>query len=145
MTTQEAEVKQLVKEMGVWLKLRPHSRIKDIRNRLEYLSDTKYHSLEQRIWSNGWISSMKTKLGLTKHSMKTAGAKKRMKEILLKMEKDPFEKITTSSFKKKLQKITKKRPSRTLVREIRKANGYRTTLDSKTKSQQKWVRKTEQK
>ena len=46
------------------------------------------------------ISALKTKLGLTKHSIKTAGAKRMMNEWVLKMEKDPFKKLQQSVFKR---------------------------------------------
>ena len=142
MSEQEtAELAALTKEMRGWLKMRPHSRIVDIRKHLRHLANIKYPVLSNRSWSNGWISSLKTKLGHTKHSLKVLGMKKSMARWLKIKQSEPFSKITSETFKNELKKISKSIPSRTKVRELRKALGYDLVFDKATKSEQKWEKK----
>ena len=140
MAKKAEELNLLAEDMSEWLRRRPHSRITDIRKKLKELSKKKYPSLAAREWSNGSISALKTKLGFTKHSLKAVGNQKAMQKWLKQKEGDAFSKVTTATFKAQLKKISKKHPTRTQVREMRRKFGYDVKLDSTTKSLQKWVK-----
>lgn len=139
-TKQQQEAMASVKsQLTQWI-LNGHKTVKIREIQRKVIALAKPHEcLKDRTWSAGWISGLKTELGLTRKSLKRIGLEKKMK-VWTQDKLRWGVKVQTQHFKDKWSEANRgQKPSRTLVRQMRKELKVKCTA-SVTKNADTWTK-----